>query len=265
MNRVFSPSRKVEHAGQSDNSVDYASHVSGRTQFVNTHSAKWSGLTLFRGALFLFALLLACQAIWILTAEVSLPSLPDFPSSSQAASAAAADRNGAARAARFGFIRGDLWAKYALTYLSLVQADEANNDAQNSETIQQARQVADRALALAPYDARIWLVLAGIDTRFNWLNHKPGAPLRMSYYTGANKTELIPLRLLLAFKSQALVEEDIQQLVRHDIRIVVTHKPELEPAVIAAYRNALPSNRQFLEDTLQEIDPALLARIRAKR
>ena len=86
----------------------------------------------------------------------------------------------------------------------------------------------------------------------------------MSYYTGANEVELIPLRLHLAVNSQALAENDFQELVRHDIRTIVTRKPELKPAILTAYRDALPTGRQFLEETLKEIDPALLPMLRPR-
>ena len=206
--------------------------------------------------------MLGCQATWILTAELSRPSSFGFPRTAQAAAAASANRNAAALAASFGLFRGDLLAEYAITYLNLIWRDEPNTEsAQAFKTVLKAREVVDHALALSPHDARIWLVLAGIDTRFNSLNQKPAAALQMSYYTGANETELIPLRLILAVNSQALADEDFQQLVRHDIRIIVTRNPKLEPAIVAAYRNALPPGRKFLEETLEEIDPALLARL----
>ena len=63
----------------------------------------------------------------------------------------------------------------------------------------------------------------------------PAAALRMSYYTGANEVELIPLRLHLAVNSQALAEKDFQELVRHDIRTIVTRKPELKPAILTLF------------------------------
>jgi hypothetical protein len=46
--------------------------------------------------------------------------------------------------------------------------------------------------------------------------------------------------------------------------LVVTRKPELKPAIVAAYRDAAPIGRQFIEDALEEIDPPLLARLRSK-
>jgi hypothetical protein len=220
---------------------------------------------LFRGTILVFAFVLGCQAMWILAAEFPHRSLTGFPATAEAATAAAANRDAAALAASFGFIRGDLWAEYALTYLNLLLSDERDSaSTQASTMIEQARGVADRALAFAPHDARIWLVLASIDSRFDWLNHKAAAALRISYYTGANETDLIPLRLLLAIHSDALADKDFQLLVRHDIRTIVTRKPELKPAILAAYRDALPIGQQFLEETLEEVDPTLLGKLRSK-
>ena len=70
---------------------------------------------------------------------------------------------------------------------------------------------------------------------------------------------VVPQRLLLAIQSRALQDDEFQELVRHDIRIAVTHKSELMPALVAAYNNAPPSGRQFIEKTLAEFDPSVLA------
>lgn len=219
--------------------------------------------SLFRGIVILFALVLGCQAIWILAAEFF--RAPSSNLSANAPPATAADRKTAALAASFGIIRGDLWGEYALTYLNLIQRDKpARMSVESSKTAEQAREVADRALALAPHDARIWLILAGIETSLASAKYKPIEALRMSYYTGANETELIPLRVRLAVNSNALADGDLQQLVLHDIRTIITHKPELTPAILAAYRNASPLGRQFLEDTLREIDPSLLTTLAPK-
>jgi hypothetical protein len=86
----------------------------------------------------------------------------------------------------------------------------------------------------------------------------------MSYYIGANETELIPSRLPLAINSSEIGDRDFQQLVRHDIRIIVIRKPEPIPAILAAYRDALPMGQQFLEATLKEVDPTLLAKLQSK-
>ena len=220
---------------------------------------------LFRSTLLGFAFLLGCQAMWILVAEIFRPSASIFPVRAQAAAAAAAQRDQAALAARFGLIRGDLWAEYALTYFDIIWSSDLNSiNAQAPTTIYQAREIADRALAFAPYDARMWLVLAGIDARFDRLKPNMAIELRMSYYTGSNEIDLIPLRLFLAVQSNALADRDFRQLVRHDVTTIVTRKPELKPAILVAYRNAAPDGQQFLEETLREIDPTLLATFQSK-
>jgi hypothetical protein len=221
---------------------------------------------MFRGTVLVFAFVLACQAAWILVAEFYRPALPVFPANAQAAEAAASQQSAAELAASVGVVRGDLWAEYALTCLGPFWSDDQNKvSPQISETIERVRELADRALRLSPHDARIWLVLASIDSRLDWLTGKAAAALRMSYYTGANETELIALRLPLAVRSDALGDPDFQQLVSHDVRVIVTRKPELKPVILAAYRDALPTGQQFIEQTLQEIDPTLLASLRSQQ
>jgi hypothetical protein len=221
-----------------------------------------SNLGSFRGIALVFAFVLGCQALWILAAEFLRPENSVFPVGPQTAAVAADNRNAAGLAASFGLMRGDLWAEYAFTYLNLFWSDRQNSaKEQSSSTIEHAREIAVRALTLAPHDARVWATLASINWRFNWLNRKVTA-LQMSYFTGANETELIPLRLLLAVQSDAIADKDFQQLVKHDIRTIITHKPELKSAILAAYREALPNGKKFLEEMLQQLDPTLLERIR---
>ena len=229
---------------------------------MSSHFTTSTSCGIFRGAALLFAFVLSCQAIWILAAEFSRPSSYGFPRTVQAAGAVSANRNSAALAASYGVVRGDLWAEYAITFLNLVWGDEQDiGNSRASKTERQAREVASQALALAPHDARTWLVLAGIDTKFDQRNRKPATALRMSYYTGANEPEVIPLRLLLAVNSPALSDEDFQDLVRHDIRVIVSHEPELKPAILAAYRDASPIGQKLVEETLERNDPTLRARL----
>lgn len=219
---------------------------------------------LFRGAALLVALLLACQATWILAAELSRPELEGFPVNAQAAATIAANRNAATKAAEFGLFRGDLWADCAVTYLdvSWPDAQHDQHDQDNVELIEQGYRAAYRAATRSPHDARIWLVLASIDLHYGWLNQPAAAAaLRMSYYTGANRVELIPLRLHLVVHSEALDDKDLQELVRHDIGVIISRKPELKPAILSAYAEAQPTGRQFLEEAVKELDPSLFAEL----
>ena len=219
---------------------------------------------IFRGAMFVLAFFLTCQAIWILAAELSRPPHFGFPADAQAAEAAAGNRDAAALAASLGIFRGDLWAEYSLTYLNLFWRGRQDTATGQSSTIEQARDAAIRTLRIAPHDARVWLALSSTNLRNNGLNRE-GAALQMSYFTGANETELVPLRLRLALRSNAITEKDFQQLVSHDVRTIITRKPELKPAVWDAYRGALPAGRQFLEEVLRDLDPAFLAKLRQEK
>jgi len=213
----------------------------------------------FRAIIFMWGFVLACQGIWILAAEFCRPPYFKFPTDPQTANAAAGNRNTAGLAASLGVIRGDLWALYSLTYLNLVWGSQSAEHQSNTSTVERARGVALRALTLAPHDARVWLALSGFDPP-----ERKWSALQMSYLTGANETELIPLRLQLALRSNAIADKQIQQLVHHEVRTIVTRKPELKPAILAAYRDALPIGQQFLEETLQELDPGLFATLRKK-
>lgn len=225
-----------------------------------------SNLRSFRGVLLALAVVLACQATWILMPEYNRPSVPSFPTDAATAAGLAAGRDAAISAASLGLIRGDLWGEAALTYLDLFWSDDRGKTrAQTAGTDEQGRAIADRALGYAPHDARIWLVLASIDARLDWLNGRTAAALRMSYYTGSNEIDLIPMRLLLAVRSDALGGEEFQEFLRHDIRTIVTRRPQLKPAIAAAYRDALPAAQRFLEKVLEEVDPSLLASLRPKK
>ena len=93
---------------------------------------------------------------------------------------------------------------------------------------EQTRALTEKAIAYAPHDSRLWLLLAANYFRFDWLNEKASASLRMSYYTGSNTISVVPERLLLAIQSRALQDDDFQELVRHDIQIAVARKVRVD-------------------------------------
>ncbi len=219
-------------------------------------TAKW-----FCRAILIFAGILGLQAISILAAETFRPPLRTVAADPAAAAAAATYRKTATSAALLGLVRGDLWAEYVLTYAELLWSESTEVNTTNA--IDLAHDAAERALRLAPHDARVWLILAGLYSRFDWLYGKSADSLRMSYYTGANEIGLLPLRVLLAARSDAFADSELQTFVQRDMRIIVTRKPELKSAIRAAYRDALPAGRQFIERMLSELDPGLLASLRS--
>jgi len=190
----------------------------------------------------IFAVVLGLQAAWLLSAELMRVSLPFFPGDKTEIEYALAQRELAAAAAKVGWLRGDLWADYALA------ADSRSlNDVPAATASDMTELMSERALAFAPYDARLWLLLSAINARSGWKDDKTLAQLKMSYYTAPNDTRLIPLRIAIAIQSQAIGDEELQILVEHEIRTLILHKPELKPVIVMAYRGASPAGRRFLE------------------
>jgi hypothetical protein len=215
----------------------------------------------FRVTVFAFACLLGSLAAWILVAEFLRPAVIEFPDDAQYAASIYAHRDDATKAARIGLVRGDLWTQAAFAYGDLLWNQDKHSSDTNAVPYERARALAELAITYAPHDSRLWLLLAAIDSRFDWLNDRASAALKMSYYTGSNAIKLVPARLLLSMQTRALQDSDFQELVRHDIHIAVVRKSELMPAIIAAYNNAPLSGQQFMEKTLAEFDPSMLASI----
>jgi hypothetical protein len=198
-----------------------------------------------------------------LAAEFARSSADGFPASNEDIRELAGQRANASLAATLGQVRGDLWTECALTYLDLVLDNKrgAQNDATSNDTAE-GRDVATRAVRLAPHDARAWLVFASLRSQYDWVNRNAAGALKMSYYTGPSEIALVPLRLLLAVRSDALTDTEFADLVSRDIRLAAAHQRELKPALVAAYRDALPAGKDFIEKALEPLDPALLSSIR---
>jgi hypothetical protein len=208
----------------------------------------------------IFAVVLGLQAAWLLSAELMRVPLPFFPSDKAEIEYASAQRGRAAAAAWVGWLRGDLWADYALTADSRLL-----NDARASAPNDKAELVLERALAVAPYDARLWLLLSASNAKSGWKDDETLAQLKMSYYTAPNDIRLIPLRIAIAMQSQAIGDEELQVLVEHEIRTLILRKPELKPVIAMAYRGASSAGHRFLEEKLAVLDRKFLTELQATR
>ena len=207
--------------------------------------------------------LLGILALWILIAELTSPRLSYFPSGPIEANAMYAVRGSAATAAEIGMIRGDLWTAAAIATATplLFGATGSSPEQASQAEVENMRAIADRAARLSPHDSRIWLVLAGLDFRVDGNNPKGTEALKLSYYTGPNEISLMPLRLLLAVRSKAILDEEVQSLVPLDIQRIIMQRPDLKPAIALAYQNALPKGREIIEAALKKTDPSFLATI----
>jgi hypothetical protein len=210
----------------------------------------------------IFAAILGIAATWLLLVELVRPTLSGLPIDGSPAKAAVAPVGAAAMAAWIGLIRGSLWADYADTLAPNLSAASTGWDSPAMlAALNSARAAAVRAVELAPHESRAWLLIAAVDV-FDSRRNVAG-PLKMSYYTGPNELSLIPLRIATTMRSAAIAEPEVQVLAAGEIRTIITRKPELKRFLIAAYRNALPEGKRFIEGQVSELDPALLTSLRA--
>lgn len=216
----------------------------------------------FRIALVLFACALGGFALWQLAPEFARSDIRRLPVNSESAAAAATARARAQRAAEFGALRGDLWAEAAFTYAAQLWPG-AERTANSSTAGDDGRAVVERALAYAPHASGVWLMAAGLASRFGWPRSDALSALKMSYFTGPNEIHLIPLRLFTTTHSSALTDDDIQRLVQREVRMILTRWPEMKAALPAAYDNADPEAKRFLERAVTEADPSFLETLRA--
>ena len=214
----------------------------------------------FRLATLVFAAILGVQCLWILLTELSRPGIDRLPINAQAAAVTAGQRNDATWAAWIGAIRGDLWAGSAFTHAGLLWAGP-DTDPQVTDALEQARADLDKAVGYAPHQADAWLLLAGLESRYQLPNSDPTEALKMSYYTGPSERALIPLRLLVATHSDMLTDTDVQQFVRRDLRLLLAQQQK--SVVTDAYAGASPAGKSLIEQVLGEIDPAFLGSLRA--
>jgi hypothetical protein len=219
-----------------------------------------------RTSLFVFACVLGTLATWILVAEVLRAKKGiEFTTDAQLAAANYEQRDAALTAARTALVRGDLWSEVAFAYGDMLWSENKRASSADALSFDQIKALTEQAIAYAPHDSRLWLLSAANYLRFDWLNERAASSLRMSFYTGTNSMALVPGRLLLAVQSRALQDDDFRELVRHDIQMAVTYRSELKPALIDAYNKAPPAGRQFIEKTLAELDPSMLASIRTEK
>jgi hypothetical protein len=210
----------------------------------------------FRAATMLLAIMLGVQCVWLLFAEFARPGIYRLPTDAAAAGAARNKRIDAGWAAMIGAIRGDLWAECAFTYADLMWSD-----AGSGAILAQARSSLDHALADAPHQSGAWLLLAGLALRHRLPGIDAKEAVKMSYYTGPSELDLMPLRLRIAAHSDAFSDIELRVSISREVRLLIAHQQK--SAILAAYKVASPGGRQFIEQTIREIDPSGVESLRA--
>jgi hypothetical protein len=204
----------------------------------------------------MFAGCLAAAGAWMLTAELARPPRDGFPIN-QNYPAAAAHRQQAIRAAHLGMVRGVLWAELFFSFTDLILMP-SGRDFGAITTLNEALPAAERALAYAPCQSEVWLLLADMAEKYELPNPKGAAALKMSYYTAPYKTSLAPLRLSVAMRSEELSDVDLRQFVERDLRTMLAGPPEIRSTIVAIYANASMAGQHFIESVVQEVDTSFL-------
>ena len=219
----------------------------------NTSTKTW-----LRVALTLFGVFLSAQAAWILLAERHRLNHIRLPVDGKTATIAFAEQDKIKQAASLAIVRGDLWAESAFTYGSQLWLDAG--DQLNTEALKPLT----RALRYSPHRGDVWLMFAALADKYKWSGYQPSLLLKMSYYTAPNELALLPLRLNVSLHAKGMIDDaELQDMVRRDISVILTRAPALKPALVAAYRSALPQGKVFAERVISEIDPGYLGVVRA--
>jgi hypothetical protein len=211
------------------------------------------------------ASVLIIDAFWLLSVEFIRPSASAFPFASLVGAVISndADQDRAAIVAKLGVFRGDLWAADAMLLAGGLGNNFYGAGVLPTEGFAPMRDAAAHAARLAPHDARVWLVLSVAAETFDASDSRLPALLKMSYYTAPNDPSLMRLRLFTAVRSGAIADTDLQVLVAAELRTIVQSRPDLKPAIEDAYRVAQAAGKEFMYDTLRNLDPPLAASLQA--
>jgi hypothetical protein len=223
-----------------------------------------SNKTWLRVALALFGVFLSAQAAWILLAERYRLNHIRLPFDEKTATMAFAKQDKIKHTASLAVVRGDLWAESAFAYGGELWIDRAADQDAGDQLNTEALTTLTRALRYSPHRGDVWLMFAGLADKYKWSGYQPILLLKMSYYTAPNELALFPLRLNVSLHAKGVIDDaELQDMVRRDIAVILTRAPALKPALVAAYRSALPQGKVFAERVVSEIDPDYLGVIRA--
>jgi hypothetical protein len=210
----------------------------------------------FRLLILFGAIALFLQSFWLLSAQFARSPLDRLPTDVTAAIGAAELRDRAASAASLGTLRGNLWAYDAYTYATLLFRETTPRaGADLVRDLTEARAALDHALEYAPHQSSAWLFLAGLAARYPSLGPSAKEALKMSFFTGPSEQDLMPLRLRIAAETDSFSDDEIQPLVRRDLRLL--HAQRQDMAIADAYDAASPAGKRLIEEAVGELNPSL--------
>jgi hypothetical protein len=159
-------------------------------------------------------------------------------------------------------LRGDLLADIAMARAA--SALGAGNVPPTREMIaarEPALATAKQSLSLAPHSSSTWLLVAVLQNQGQARNSVAEA-LKMSYLTSPADVKLIPARLAVASRSPAIADADLKNLARGDIRLILTRRPDLKPAITSAYSRGSAEGKAYIGEVVRSLDPGFAASLR---
>ncbi|MDA9463513.1 hypothetical protein [Bradyrhizobium sp. CCBAU 53415] len=209
--------------------------------------------TLTRVALTMIGLLLAAQAAWMLSQS--------WPFGDRRSIIPVAGSNEAWISA-LQSKRETVTTTSGFTATARLKSDRATDP----QTIGQSTDLGALAAVLkySPLRGDIWLMLAALSKQ-HAATLDATSLLKMSYYTAPNALDLIPLRLSVALGTDTAIKEpELRDLIRHDLKVAVTGRLALRPAIAAAYQSASADGRAFAESSISELDPGYVQKLRSR-
>jgi hypothetical protein len=212
---------------------------------------------LFRLATLAMAVLLAWFAAATIFAEALTPRARPF---SQNAAVPDSSASGALAdwAAASAPLRGDLLANIAMARAAPALNAQPPASADIVALRQRALAAARQSLSYAPHASRMWLLLALLGSQDD-AHNAVSEDLKMSYLTSPADPNLIPARLAAVAGTTAIADPELKDLARGDIRLILTRRPDLKPAIVSAYRGGGADGKTYIGEVVQTLDPGFAA------
>ncbi|WFU39408.1 hypothetical protein QA640_34370 [Bradyrhizobium sp. CB82] len=216
----------------------------------------------FRILLSALALIIGCYAMVSALAEVMALEPTTFPADAAKISSRWTG-NVPSSLAALSLFGSDLESNHAL--IAALQAIQSGQ--QEPRTVRSTKHVdavdrVRRTLSISPYNPELWLALALLQTQRDPHDPVVVEALKMAYFVAPNDARMMPVRIDIASRFDALAIPDIKDLVRNDVQLILTRRPLSKSALVSAYRRASDLGKAFLEDAVESIDPSFLVTLR---
>lgn len=222
-----------------------------------------TSLSSFRTLLLALALIVGSYALASTLAELGSLDRPAFPTNpAKITSSSTGEVPGWLQSV--SPFRSDVEGNHALIVaLRAIQSRKEKSSATISSENARALARVRQTLSIAPYNPELWLALALLQAERDPRDPVVVEALKMTYFTAPNDARLMPVRLDTATSFDALTDPDLKELVRGDVRLMLTRQQtDLMNAVVSAYRRASSLGKAFLEDAIRSIDPSFLPILR---